>query len=473
MPKPAQGELRWTDRGPVARVTISGKRRESFPLTSCRTREEATERMQLLAELAQRFRKAGVTETPDARKLLETAAGCSPHLLAGVRQVAGELVGGELVDLSAPDVPTFEDFGKEWTGGKLAKRFPDQVREIIQDMNELRLEKSIYPLIGAKRLDAITRADCDLVMRNLPTPKVKDGKPRELSRTTRRQYAGIMNRILNLAELAGYIERNPLPRGWLPKAAPRKRFPILYATEDQTLLACTKVWIGLRLFYGFLHREGMRRSEATALQVMDVDLEHETIALDENKTNHPRWWKLSPGTARALKRWFEVREAKPTDLVFIDENGGPLEVDHMADRVRAHLVAAKLDRADLTSTGPLKGAFGTHCFRRSFVTRSLALGRNEDWVRQRTGHTSDELLGYRQAAKSLAELELGDLSPLDRALGDLFGPVVFAPGLPQEWSGRQDSNLRPLDPQSSALTRLRYAPIRPRPRGPGHRRGGS
>ena len=27
-------------------------------------------------------------------------------------------------------------------------------------------------------------------------------------------------------------------------------------------------------------------------------------------------------------------------------------------------------------------------------------------------------------------------------------------------SGREDSNLRPLDPQSSALTRLRYAPYR-------------
>ena|GEM_PF-5939976 len=29
-------------------------------------------------------------------------------------------------------------------------------------------------------------------------------------------------------------------------------------------------------------------------------------------------------------------------------------------------------------------------------------------------------------------------------------------------SGREDSNLRPLDPQSSALTRLRYAPSLPR-----------
>ena len=30
--------------------------------------------------------------------------------------------------------------------------------------------------------------------------------------------------------------------------------------------------------------------------------------------------------------------------------------------------------------------------------------------------------------------------------------------LPSIWSGRPDSNRRPLDPQSSALTRLRYAP---------------
>src|SRR4051812_27333191 len=31
----------------------------------------------------------------------------------------------------------------------------------------------------------------------------------------------------------------------------------------------------------------------------------------------------------------------------------------------------------------------------------------------------------------------------------------------KKWSGRADSNRRPLDPQSSALTRLRYAPDRP------------
>src|SRR5690606_30875451 len=36
--------------------------------------------------------------------------------------------------------------------------------------------------------------------------------------------------------------------------------------------------------------------------------------------------------------------------------------------------------------------------------------------------------------------------------------ALFAPGLPLVSSGRRDSNSRPLVPQTSALTRLRYAP---------------
>lgn len=96
-----------------------------------------------------------------------------------------------------------------------------------------------------------------------------------------------------------------------------------------------------------------------------------------------------------------------------------LRLDHMADRVRAHLAAAKLTRPDLTSEGPNKGPFGTHCIRRSFVTRSLTLGKNEDWVRQRTGQTSDELLRCRQASRSFEGLALGDVLPLAQAIPKL------------------------------------------------------
>lgn len=114
------------------------------------------------------------------------------------------------------------------------------------------------------------------------------------------------------------------------------------------------VWIGFRVFYGFLHREDMRRTEAAELQFKDVDLDQETIALDENKTDNPRRWKLSPGVADALRAWRDLRNAEDDHLVFIDENGGALELNHLANRTREHLATAGLTRADLTSTGELK-----------------------------------------------------------------------------------------------------------------------
>jgi len=54
----------------------------------------------------------------------------------------------------------------------------------------------------------------------------------------------------------------------------------------------------------------MRRTEAAELRFKDIDLDHETIALDENKTDNPRWWKLSPGVADALRAWRDLRNAE-------------------------------------------------------------------------------------------------------------------------------------------------------------------
>jgi integrase len=103
-------------------------------------------------------------------------------------------------------------------------------------------------------------------------------------------------------------------------------------------------------------------------------------------------------------------DVEPDDYMFTDEHGRPLTADdHITDRLRLHLHAAGLERVDLHSKGPLKEPFGLHCFRRSYVTRELANGRQEDHVRQRTGHKSTELLGYRQASRALAELSLGDV----------------------------------------------------------------
>ncbi len=444
--QPTKGHGSPCDRAPLThrldgystRLRYGKDERASFVIVGARNDDEAQARADEMQEMARRLMAAG--HSADAHPILKRMGEAdTTREQDRVRKLVDALCAGTLPTTPSPKVEgaslTFKMVGERWTSGWFHRNFPDQVEAIIQASNIQRLDKAVYPVIGDKPIRLVTRSDCDDVMRKLPAPKSKDGT-RELSRSTRRQYAGLMNRILNLAELAGYIDRNPLPRGWLPKPAPKKRFPILYPSEDVALLACTRVPFGFRLFYGFLHREGVRRAEAADLQWKDLDLENETIALDENKTDHPRWWKLSPGVADALQAWRDHRRSRADDkerddaddLVFVEENGGALELNHLADRVRAHLLDAKLERADLTSTGALKGRFGLHCFRRSFVTRSLALGKNEDWVRQRTGHTSEELLTYRQAAKALVELELGDLAPLAEGLPDLLEPGGWAAG---------------------------------------------
>jgi hypothetical protein len=68
----------------------------------------------------------------------------------------------------------------------------------------------------------------------------------------------------------------------------------------------------------------------------------------------------------------------------------------------------------------LPGVSGHH----GFATRSLANGKTDDWVRQRTGHTTNELLTYRESAKSLQELHLGELAPLVNAIPELASVAV-------------------------------------------------
>jgi hypothetical protein len=96
-----------------------------------------------------------------------------------------------------------------------------------------------------------------------------------------------------------------------------------------------------------------------------------------------------------------------------------LRSPHLAKTLREHLQAAELTRDALFSQGALRGRFGLHSFRRSLVTRSLSLGKGEDWVRRRSGHKSDQLLRYRQHASGLAELSRGDVDNLALAIPEL------------------------------------------------------
>lgn len=264
MPNVPKGEVRWTEHRAVARITIEGKERESFPMPTCKTPEAATERCAFVAGLAARLRKAGVIKTREGLELLKTAAACPPALLDGVRTVAGELIGGEYTGPDKPKVPTFAEMGRKWTSGELHKLYPDHVKHKDSDLDASRLEKLCAADVGGMKagevpIDRFGLDHAEAMMRGLPDEAKRPG--------TRRGYAQIISRVMALAVYpCRHIAANPLPKGFLPKVGKPPAYPFLYPLEDAALLAAPGAIVPLcyRLLWGFLSREGCREGEAVA-----------------------------------------------------------------------------------------------------------------------------------------------------------------------------------------------------------------
>ena len=176
-------------------------------------------------------------------------------------------------------------------------------------------------------------------------------------------------------------------------------------------MKCTAVPLSHRLIYGLLAREGLRLSEAQELDWTDLDLQRGVIHLDENKTDDPRSWMLDAGVVEAFRRWREERRQLSRPFVDVSER-------HAAERFRElHLRLAGIDRPELFASTDARKPVRVHDLRATFVTVSLANGKTETWVQDRTGHRSTLMIArYRRAARTLAELALGPLARLSDAI---------------------------------------------------------
>ena len=84
------------------------------------------------------------------------------------------------------------------------------------------------------------------------------------------------------------------------------------------------------------------------------------------------------------------------------------------------MLAAGIDRAELHEHSASRQQMRAHDLRATFVTLALANGRSETWVADRTGHRSSVMINtYRRAARSVAELGLGELRSLVDAIPEL------------------------------------------------------
>ena len=416
MPRPRSGSVFQSSGRWFARITLTDSSdRPAIALPTCQTKSEADTRAAALSEIADQLRKAGRLDI--ARTYLDATAGATDA--KALEQILRNV---DLVCLGrGPNakMPTIRELGEAWTRGDLARDYPDHVRvkkSVGHDIS--RLENYVYPVVGDIPIDAFRLDHARAVMRNMTTT--------ENAVATRRHIAQIMNRICKMAVFPlQLIATNPLPSGFLPKIGPGKAKGWVYPDEDARLIASDAVPLEYRVFYGFLHREGPRVNEAARLAWSDFDLDRGSVVLDVNKTNDPRAWALSPGVARALRAWRMLLSdhgvsTKDNDFVFVDLQGEPVNINHTAAKYREHLVAAGITRSVLFERTETRQQVRAHDTRATFVTVSLANGKSEAWVQDRTGHKSSLMINrYRRAARTAAELHLGDFTPLDEAIPEL------------------------------------------------------
>lgn len=415
MPRKAQGTTFVARGAAYASVIVAPKKRMARTLAGIVAPEDvdgAKAWAEALQELVDALRAVGRSSEIEQKveQALSVGRDDPANGLERVRGAVGKLRAQKtaMAITTAPitsGATTFRKFAQRWTSGELHREYPDHVPQKKTAAKDAGLlEMHVYPVLGPLALRDITLAHAHDVLRRIP---------RERSTATRRQVAQVMVRVLNLAVYpCELLPASPLPKGFLPKVRVRPG-AYLYPSEDRTLLACKDVPIANRVLYGFLAREGMRREEALSLTWEDVDLERGAVRLDTNKTDDPRAWALDPGTVAALKWW---KKRSTGTNVF----AGIVDAGHLADAFREHLRLAKITRPELFEHNEKRRQINVHGLRATFVTLSLANGKSEAWVQDRTGHRSSLMVNrYRRVARTAAELGLGPLAPLDKAIPEM------------------------------------------------------
>ena len=426
MPKTPTGTVSLAGGVWSARVRLRDGKRPSFAMPWATSEEQAKARALQLAEVARQLTAADVPLDLIAKALTSVAGAASDrglHIaLKGVEAVAGKAV----QPTGAPKVATFKELGERWTSGELAREYPDQVKLKRSAHNDVsRLTTHVYPVIGHLPVDAITLDDCEAVVKRLPA---------DLETATRRNVLQLITRLLTIATYPlRLISSSPVPKGFLPRTSKKKAFGYLYPDEDRRLMACTQIPLEFRLLWGFLMREGMRSDEAASLVWSDLDLVRGAVRLDENKTDDPRQWALSPGVAEALRalRTKLRAQAKPSDHVFLRPEGHAIAsvgIFKLPGILRRHLrlIGLQKERPELFTSSASRRQIRVHDLRASFITVALANGRSESWISDRTGHRSSIMIAtYKRRARTVGELDLGDLAPLNEAIPELSpGPAL-------------------------------------------------
>ncbi|MBP2642927.1 MAG: hypothetical protein H6Q67_814 [Firmicutes bacterium] len=148
------------------------------------------------------------------------------------------------------------------------------VSESTYEKYRIQSENHIYPSIGQKEIQKITRTDMVEYLTE---------KEQILSGETVKILLSILRRVFDIALIDEIISKSPLLRVKRTKKIEKKKRHVLTDEEQKRLLTTAKNWNRNKQAYNILFMEfgsGLRRSEVLPLKWTDIDFESKKLAIN-------------------------------------------------------------------------------------------------------------------------------------------------------------------------------------------------
>lgn len=204
----------------------------------------------------------------------------------------------------------------------------------------------------------------------------------------------------------GYL-RHGDPMASITFKAPRT-LPTVPSDEDvrRLLAVCEDTFEGRRnkALIHVLADSGLRKSEALRLRIEDVNFAERSFTIRRGKGGKDRVSPFGEETARALRRWFKMRQQTALeDYLFTDREGQPLSSTYATHLLHRLSKRAGLDRK-----------IGPHALRHYAATTIVKETGDIELVRQVLGHETLAMsLRYTHLAQVEVSRKFRRASPMD------------------------------------------------------------
>jgi len=193
-------------------------------------------------------------------------------------------------------------------------------------------------------------------------------------RTVHRRCAGLSSFFTFLQDM-GHVKANPAKRVPLPKLP--KPMPVCLTKETARKLISAAGTPWDRALVVLLLSTGIRRSEAAAITLDDLDLENGQL-LVRGKGSKERIVPLADEAAAAVQEYLKHRVETTSRHLFVSRRGG----HPIRHRVIADMLGRVIKRAGLEGQG-----ISPHKLRHTFATHLIRSGADIRTVQDLLGHT--------------------------------------------------------------------------------------